>query len=71
MDYTIQRQDSVSTICATYQEVEMIEAATLQWSGAEDLPDGIEFASLEFGGVKFKVFRDAAAVAHPPVRGNE
>lgn len=61
MDYTIQRQDSLSTACATYQEIEMIEAATLRWSGADDLPDGIEFAVLEFGGVKFKVFRDTAA----------
>jgi hypothetical protein len=63
MDYTIQLQDSISTVTATSQEVEMIEAATLRWSGAEDLPDGIEFAVLEFGRVKFKVFRVAPAVA--------
>lgn len=61
MDYTVQRQGSLSTACATYQEIEMIEAATLRWSGADDLPDGIEFALLEFGGVTFKVFRDTAA----------
>lgn len=61
MDYTIQRQDSLSTVCATYQEIKMIEAATLRWSVADDLPDGIEFAVLEFGGVNFKVFRDTAA----------
>ena len=63
MDYTIQSQYSVSTVTATPQEVEMIEAATLRWSGSEDLPDGIEFAVLEFGRVKFKVFRVAPAVA--------
>jgi hypothetical protein len=71
MDYTIQRQDSVSTVCATYQEIEMIEAATLRWSGAEDLPDGVEFARLDFGGVKFKVFRNTGAASQAPVRGNE
>ena len=62
MDYTIQR-DNGATVTATYQETEMIEAATLRWSGADDLPDGTEFAVLEFGGVKFKVFRTVAPVA--------
>ena len=57
MDYTIQRQDCISTMCATHQEIEMIEAATLRWSGADDLPEGVEFAVLKFGGVVFKVFR--------------
>ncbi len=69
MNYTIQRTNG-ATVSASYQEIEMIEAATLLWSGAEDLPDGIEFAALEFGGVKFKVFRDVGAVTQPPVRGN-
>jgi len=62
MDYTIQRENG-ATVSASYQEAEMIEAATLRWTGAADLPDGTEFDVLEFGGVKFKVYRSAAPAA--------
>ena len=62
MDYTIERPNGVTT-SASYQEMEMIEAATLRWSEADDLSDGTEFAVLEFGGVKFKVYRTIEAVA--------
>jgi hypothetical protein len=72
MDYTIERQDSVSTVCATYQESEIIEAANLRWSAADDLPEGTEFAVFQFGGVTFKVFRAVEPVARHeerPVEG--
>lgn len=61
MDYTIERYGS--TVTADEQEIKMIEAASLLWQGAADLPDGIEFAILRFGGVDFKVYRNASAAA--------
>lgn len=62
-EYTIEQQDSASTACATHQQAMMIEAANLRWSADDDLPDGVEFAVLEFGRVTFKVFRMADPVA--------
>ncbi len=56
MDYTIERYGS--TVCADEQEIKVIEAASLLWQGAADLPDGVEFAILRFGGVDFKVYRN-------------
>lgn len=61
MDYTIERFGS--TVEANNQEIAIIEAASLLWQSAADLPDGIEFAILRFGGVDFKVYRNAGAVA--------
>lgn len=61
MDYTIERFGS--TVTASEQEVAMIEAASLLWQGAVDLPDGVEFAILRFGGVDFKVYRNVGAAA--------
>jgi hypothetical protein len=62
MEYTIERPNGTAAT-ASFQESEMIEAATPRWSGADDLPDGTEFAVLEFGGVAFKVYRVVEAVA--------
>jgi hypothetical protein len=62
MEYTIERPNGAAA-AASYQESEMIEAATLRWSGADDLPDSTEFAVLQFGGVTFKVYRVIEAVA--------
>lgn len=42
---------------ASYQEIEMIEAATLLWREADDLPEGTEFARVDFGRVTFTVYR--------------
>jgi len=61
MDYTIERYGS--TVTASEQEIAIIEAANLLWQGAADLPDGIEFAILRFGGVEFRVYRNAGAAA--------
>lgn len=55
MDYVIER-NGVTTE-PSYQEVAMIEAASLPWQGADDLPDGTQFALIDFGGVTFKVYR--------------
>ena len=59
MDYTIERYGS--TVTADEQEIKMIEAASLLWQGAADLPDGVEFAILRFGGMDFKVYRNVGA----------
>lgn len=59
MDYTIERYGS--TVTADEQEIKMIEAASLLWHDAADLPDGVEFAILRFGGVDFKVYRNVGA----------
>lgn len=59
VEYTIERAGVATT--PGYREVEMIEAAGLPWQEAADLPDGTEFAVLEFGGVTFKVYRSVSA----------
>jgi hypothetical protein len=56
-EYTIERDGVTTTPC--YQEVAMIEAANFRWEAADDLPDGCEVADLDFGGVMFKVYRQA------------
>ena len=61
MDYTIERYGS--TVTANVQEIAIIEAASLHWQSAADLPDGVEFAILRFGGVDFKVYRNVGAAA--------
>jgi hypothetical protein len=59
MKYTIEREQVTNS--TSYQEAEMIEAANLRWQETDDLPDGVEVASLEFGGIAFKVYREADA----------
>jgi hypothetical protein len=59
MKYTIERERV--TASTSYQEVEMIEAANLRWQETDDLPDGVKVASLEFGGITFKVYREVDA----------
>lgn len=60
MRYSIRRDDTGATGEASYQEIEMIEAASPRWQSASDLPDGVEFDRLQFGGVTFTVYRQEA-----------
>jgi hypothetical protein len=61
-DYTIERPWG-STMTASPREIAMIEAANLRWQEADDMPDGVEFATVEFGGSTFKVFRNVGGDA--------
>lgn len=58
-DYTIERDGGA---CGTpsYSEVEMILAANPLWRETDDLPNGTEVDVIEFGGVRFKVYRAVA-----------
>lgn len=58
-DYTIER-DGGACVTPSYSEVEMILAANPLWQAADDLPDGTEVDVIEFGGVRFKVYRAVA-----------
>lgn len=45
------------TVEASAEEVKFIEASNPRWIEAMDVPDGVEFAPVRFGGVSFTAWR--------------
>lgn len=54
--YTISRNCAATSPDAC--ELRAIQAMHLTYQGAVDLPEGVEFAKVKFGGVEFTIFRE-------------